>query len=217
VGTKEKMEEELNKLREHYVHMLTELWASEKLYDQLEVSYKEASVKYWKKFRKKDKDGKYIIDKDNPNSYVIDDRELKKYLRENPNKFYDRNGAFQEEAWREWLDSVWRKKMQELIDEHKRIKANYAAIAWPREYNEMTNVLKMMLQRSAERSIQVYKWNGLEVNKKDREGIVHDWDGEWPTNHSKKEIQRKITDIRYRLKLDKFIQEKKSEKEEEDD
>ena len=210
VGTKEKMNEELDKLREHYVDMITELWASGKLFDQLEAKYVKASVKFYRKFRKKDKDGKYKIDPDNPNAYAVDEQAFRKYLRENPNQFYDRTGAFLEDAWREWLDNSWRAKMQEVIAEHVRVKANFAAIAWPREYAEMTDILKMMCKRSAEKSIQIYKWNGLKPHKKDSEGIVHDFDGDWPTKHDKMDIHKKITAIRYRLKLDKYIEEKNS-------
>ena len=208
IGTKEQMNEELDKLRKHYLYMIKELWLKGKLYDQLEMKYQKARVKFYKKFRKLDQNGNYIINPNNPNAYLVDMPKFRQYLRDNPNQFYDRTGTFLENAWGDWLDCYWRADIYNLVDEHLRVKANYAAIAWPREYDEMTDILKMMFKRSAEKSIQIYKWNGLKPHKNDMGGITRDFDGEWPTKYDKKDIQKKITDIRFRLKLDLYIAKK---------
>ncbi len=207
IGKMEKMKEEEDRLREYYVNAV---WGIEKLFKDFDTKYRAASVKYTKKFYKLDKNDKPQRDKNNKEVYEVDEKAFRKYLRNNPNEFYDRTGAFQEEVWRTWLDTVWRAEWKKVFDSHKRMKGNYAAIPWPKQYDELTTALKMLMKKSAENSIKVYKWHNLPMNKKDANlgGVVPGIDS-WPVKVDERAIKRLIKSVRFKLKLDQYIERKK--------
>lgn len=208
VGTKERMKQEEDRLREYYIGAIT---GTQKLFTELKAKFRAAKVKYTREFFKRDKDGKAEIDKDNSNAYVVDDAKFRKHLREEPNEFYDRTGQFLEEAWRSWLDSVWRAEWKGLVASHKRIKGDYAVIAWPRQYDEMETALKMLMKRSAENSISLYKWANLSLSKKDTDlAGVGDFP-EWPTKTSENDIKRLILSVGYKLRIGEYRKRKEEE------
>ena len=215
VGTRERMKEEEDGLRDYYLNAIKALWGRKTLFDQLEEKNLAASARFRKKFRKLDKNDNPQIDPNNKNAYLVDDKEFRKYLRKSPNEFYDRTGKFQEQVWRNWLDSVWRVQWQKIYDNHQRVKGNYAAIAYPEQHKDMEKVLKMVKKRSAEHSIRLYTWNNLPLNEKDKLDSRRDDLVGVPGKTAVKTVNKIITDIRYRLRLDEYI-EKKSEKDKKD-
>jgi hypothetical protein len=200
VGTREEMKKKEDKLREHYCSAIR---GAQNLYGELKEKFKLAKVKFTSQFHKLDRDGKKQIDPNNKNTYLVDEAKFLQYLRDNPNEFYDSTGRFQEDVWRRWLDDKWRFELNKLLEKHAALKKGYVAIAWPGQFDDMTTALKMLLQLSAQHSVNLYKWSNLLPDKKD-EKLLKDAGGA-----NINDILRLIKIIRLKLRLSEYINSKK--------
>jgi hypothetical protein len=214
VGTKEQVKREEDRFKEYYVNAMRSTY---NLFSELKTKYINASARFRKRFWKLDKNNKPIRDPKNQKTWIVDENKFRKYLRENPNEFYNRTGKFNVNKWRQWLDAEWRPEMLKLGEAHKRMKGNYAAIPWPRQYDQLSTVLKMILRRSAEKSFKLYDWNNLPQDEKDKKVAKGDNPGGPGGSHviqtDERVIDNLIMDIKNRLKLVQFIEQKKAEKE----
>jgi hypothetical protein len=211
VGTKEEIEREENKFRDYYVGAINNAFG---LYSKLQSSYIDAGARWRKKFRKLDKDKKPQKDPKNAEIYLVDEKAFKDYLKDSKNKFYDKKGEFQRQEWRKWLDDDWRKEWKKVFDSHQRMKGDYAAVPWPNQYVQFGIVLKMMMKKSAEDSIKIYKWDGQAPDKKDLELTEYDAvnPGEWP---DPRDIEKTVMEIKNKLRLVPYL-EKKAQEEDKD-
>lgn len=211
VGTKEEIDREENKFRDYYVNAINGAFG---LYSKLQSNYIDAGARWRKKFRKLDKDKKPQRDPKNENVYLVDEKAFKDYLKDNKNKFYDKKGEFQKQEWRSWLDADWRAEWKKLFQSHERMKGDYAAVPWPNQYVQFAIVLKMMMKKSAENSIKLYKWDGQPPDKKDLELTEYDPinGGEWP---DPRDIEKTVMEIKNKLRLVPYL-EKKAEEEDKD-
>ncbi len=208
VGTKEQIEREENKFKDYYVNAINNAFG---LHTELQRNYIDAGARWRTKFRKKDKKNKPMRDPKNQSVYLVDEKAFTKYLRDKPNKFYDKKGNFNKSDWRKWLDTEWRKKWKDIFQSHTRMKGNFAVVPWPNQYDQFGTVLKMMLKKSTECSLKIYKWDGQPPDKKDME--LADYDpvngGEWP---DPRDIEKTVMEIKNKLRLVQYLQEQEAEK-----
>jgi hypothetical protein len=208
VGTKEQIKREENKFKDYYINAINGAFA---LHTELQRNYIDAGTRWRTRFWKRDKKNKPERDPKNKNAYVVDEKKLKKYLKDNPKKFYDKRGNFKKDEWRRWLDNEWRKKWKDTFQSHHRMKGNYAVVPWPNQYVQFGIVLKMMMKKSAENSLKIYKWDGQPADKKDLDLTPQDQmnPNEWP---DPRDIERTVMEIKNKLRLVPYIQEKEAEK-----
>jgi hypothetical protein len=208
VGTKAQIEREENKFKDYYINAINNAFG---LHTKLQSSYIDASARWRRKFRKLDKNNKPERDPKNQKVYLVDEKKFKKYLKDNPKKFYDKRGNFDKQAWRKWLDTDWRKEWKKTFQSHDRMKGNYAAVPWPNQYVQFGIVLKMMMKKSADCSIKLYKWDSQPLDKKDLDLTPQDPvnGGKWP---DPRDIEKTVTEIKHKLRLIQYIQQKEAEK-----
>ena len=208
VGTKEQIKREENKFKDYYINAINNAFG---LHTKLQSNYIDASARWRRKFRKLDKNNKPVRDPKNQKVYEVDDKKFKKYLKDNPKKFYDKRGNFDKQEWRKWLDTEWRKEWKKTFKSHDRMKGNYAAVPWPNQYVQFGIVLKMMMKKSADCSIKLYEWDGQPPDKKDLDLTPQDPvnPGKWP---DPRDIEKTVTEIKHKLRLIPYIQEKEAEK-----
>jgi hypothetical protein len=205
IGDKAQRKLEVDKLKDYYVGAIK---TAQKLYTDLDKKFRAAKKRFTSEFAKRDKDGKRQVDPKNKNAYLVDEKEFRKHLRDEPNEFYDRAGKFKEETWRNWLDNVWRVEWKRALQAHKNFRGNYVALAWPNQYDQMTTALKMLMKGSIEHSKDLYKWANLPVSKKDQ---VPD---PLPPKFDKRAVLKVIKGVRLKLRLTEYIKAKKAEEEE---
>jgi hypothetical protein len=206
LGTAKQVKEEEDKVRKHYIHALRQ---AENLLADLENKYALAGTKFRKQFRKLDKEGKPQIDPGNANSYLVDEQKFLKHLRDNPNRFYDDKGRFKNEAWRKWLDESWRVELKKLCEVHRRMRGDYVITAWPKEYDNMTLAIGMLLKLGAEYSVRIYKWNDLALDPNDKVGGESTDMTSVPAEP--RLIRKLLKEIWLNLRLDRYLQSKQEE------
>lgn len=208
LGSEKARKKEENKLKDYYIKAITE---TQKLFEELNEKFSSAGEKFTRLFFLRDEKNQRIPNPKNKHTFLVDEKKWREHLGENPNEFYSKSGKFKEGAWRKWLDGDWRRRWEKLYGEHNRLLGNYVALPWPRQYSQMTTLLKMIMAKSSKNSEEIYALNGLPLHKKDIH-IERDPSG-GRLNVSNRKIMNLVKSLKNKLGLVRRIRERKAEEE----